>query len=127
MSTLIQDLDSDIDLYKQYFNNSSITIIEKGLMHPIIVCQDLHVDDALNVIDNFGYYTIDAYLYWSKNVIAADNFVKNKYKKDNFMMDYSDLSIRQVLDLSLNIRVTSQLLNNFMQFLVNWQFEEDTF
>ena len=103
MSTLIQDLDCMITCYKGYFSTSEYVIWEHNPSHPFISATSLCLSEMESVIDNFGYYTLDAYIYWSKSKIDFEKALSNK--SNYFYMDYSELSIRQVLDLSLEIQV----------------------
>ncbi len=117
VSVLIHDLDTDIAFYKDYFSSSDYLIIEDDPTHPFIACSILDFQGIKSVIENFGYYTLDAYLYWSKDGIDFQRALSNK--SDYFFMDYSALSIRQVLDLSLEIKVSEKAFSVLWDILKN--------
>jgi hypothetical protein len=109
VSSLIHDLDVDIELYKRYFQPNTYSIFEENPTQPYITCSTLDSKAIDLVIENWGYYTLDAYLYWSKEGIEFHN--NGLDKEDCYFMNYSDLTIRQVLDLSLEIRVNDKAIS----------------
>lgn len=117
-SALIHDLDISIELYKNYFSLSDYSLFEDDPTHPFISCSILDPQGIKCVIDNFGYYTLDAYLYWSKDGIDFKKMLPNT--SDYFFMDCSELSIRQVLDLSLEIQVSEKVISELWDILKNW-------
>lgn len=115
VSTLIHDLDVCIELYKDYFSSSDYSIIEDDPTHPFISCSVLDSQGKKSVIDNFGYYTLDAYLYWTKDGMDFKSISLNE--KDYFFINHSILTIRQVLDLSLEIQVSDKVISALWDIL----------
>ena len=108
VSTLIHDLDVCIELYKKYFPSSDYLVVEDDPTQPILFCSPLNSEAASAVIDNFGYYILDAYLYWTEEKITPHDM--SLYSKDGFFINCSLLTIRQVLDLSLEMQAGEQII-----------------
>jgi len=107
VSTLIHDLDVDISLYKNYFQSTDFSIFEDDPTHPFLTCSVLDSQTLESVISNWGYYTLNAYLYWTKDVLDFKSALHNT--SDHFFMKCSALTIKQVLDLSVDIHVNNAM------------------
>lgn len=118
VSALLHDLDTDINHYKEYFTSTTFWIYEKNPSQPFITCSVLDPQAWEAVINNWGYYTLNAYLYWSKYGIEFKKSLMDT--SDYFFMNFSALTIRQVLDLSLEIRVSNEMIPKMWDVLKKW-------
>ena len=109
MSALIHDLDIFIENYKDYFTSLDYSIIENDPTHPFVFCSVLDEQGEKSVIDNFGYYTLDAYLYWTRDGMDFQDISLDE--QDYFSIDHSTLTIRQELDLSLEIKANDKVIS----------------
>jgi len=117
-SSLIYDLDVSVELYKEYFSMSNYSILKHDPTHPYIMGSVLNMQEIKSIIDNFGYYSLDAYLYWSKDKIDFQKVLPQT--SDYFFTDCSELTIRQILDLSLEIQVKNKAVFNLWDILKKW-------
>ena len=118
VSALVCDLDTDIDIYKNHFGSSPYLFFNDEPTHPTIACSILDPHGIDLAIDNWGYYTFDAFLYWTERGIAFSE--KSKGKEGLAYVNDSILTIRQVLDYSLEIHVSGSVLVELWPMFLKW-------
>ena len=102
----IKDLDVDIEKYKEYFSCEYL-MMEENTPSPVIIAKNLNEETLDNVINNWGFYTLEAYFFiLNKDDIRVEDVI---WKRDNLVKETVVLLIRQVLDLSVEIVVNQEL------------------
>ena len=105
ISIYIQDLDVDIVKYKEFF--SCEYIIEHGdTPAPIIKATNINEETLYNIVDNWGFYSYEAFVIFTESCLKAEDIA---VKKGKLMTENTLLVMRQVLDYTLEITVKDYL------------------
>lgn len=119
--TFIHDLDVDIATYEKYFS-CQYEIVQNDPTSPIIIGSNLNAETISCVVDNWGYYTFGASLFWTKSPNLSYGTVSEKNKL--LIAEGAELLINQVLDYSLSASMKRPLFNLFVEIIARFIVQE---